>query len=95
MSIFKTLISNSSSIRELNNCIEENIDKVEKVSNLKYSDIIQYKQDVEEFILLQIDIIEKLDFNTSYNKAFIALLIDICERVGLISSITQIYNISK
>ena len=93
MSIFKQLYNHSIKVDSLSLFIRDNILLIENFINKDYSNICEYKDDIEEFILLKISIIEKLEFSFSQNKAFIVLLIEITVRLNLRSSLLRLYSI--
>lgn len=51
------------------------------------------KDSIEKFVLLKHQVLEGLDYNKSYNKAFISILIEICERLGESACIVRLYSI--
>jgi len=93
MNLFEKLFSISDTADSLDSFLKENIQSINELSNSVYKSIIDSKDSIERFILLKGNIIEHVDFQKSYNRAFISILLDFCERFNFISATPKIYSI--
>jgi len=91
--LFDRLFDSSTSKDGLDSFLNENIQAITDSYNCEYESIIQYRDTIERFILLKAGIIEQLDYNHSYNKAFISMLLDLCERFSLYAATPRIYDV--
>jgi hypothetical protein len=70
----------------LQNYLSDNFEEVYDFFNHeKHSSLIASKQKIYQYILFSRDVIEELDINNNTNLAFISLLIDVTEQLGLIA----------
>uniref|UniRef100_UPI0032168AAC hypothetical protein n=1 Tax=uncultured Draconibacterium sp. TaxID=1573823 RepID=UPI0032168AAC len=93
MSLFDQIYDISVDSNELDFFLEENIEVINDFANSDYNTVAESSHSLRKFILLKNEIIENLDFSKTYNKAFVSLLIEICERLGSRSSIIRLYEI--
>jgi hypothetical protein len=91
--IFDALFEKAASVDELDSFVRDNIEKIDSFSNQAYFELEEYRTSIESFIQLKNQILEGLDFTNSYNKAFISVLIEICERLGESSCIVRLSSI--
>lgn len=91
--LFDSLFENASNIDSLDLYVKENIEEIASFSNQVFSDINCNKDSIVSFILLKHQVLKNLDYNKSYNKAFISILIEICERLGESACIVSLYSI--
>ncbi len=77
----------------ISNFLSEKGDSLFEFSNTDYFQLNQEKELIEELILLENEAIRQLNFSLSHNRAFIFLLLDICERLQLTASFQTISNI--
>lgn len=80
MELFEKLFAVSDSEGSLDSFLSEEMQSVYDFYNSKYSSVLAGKESIERFIIIKSRIIEKLDYSKSYNKAFITILFDFCER---------------
>ncbi len=91
--LFDTLFEKAVSVEELDVFIRENIENIDSFSNQTYSELNEYRTSIEKFIQLKNQTLEGLDYSISYNKAFISILIEICERLGERACILRLASI--
>lgn len=91
--LFYTLFEKAVSVEELDVFIKENIENIDSFSNQTYFELNEYRTSIEKFIQLKNQTFEALDFSQSYNKAFISILIEICERLGERACILRLASI--
>lgn len=91
--IFEKLLDISDTSESLSVFLYDNIQNIIEFCNSDYNTIVNSKQTIETFILLKHNIIEGLNYKETYNKAFISILLEFCERLNLRSSIISIYPI--
>ena len=77
----------------LDTFIGNNIQDIFDFCNSDYKSIKLYYDSVDVFISFKTDLIEQLDYSKGYNKAFVAILLELCERLNLRSSIIRIHPI--
>ena len=82
MKLFEELIHHSGTAEELDQYLELNIGKLYSLSNEPYSTLNNEKVAMKHFVATQKPIYGALDFDKSYNKAFISILFDLYERFG-------------
>lgn len=92
MNLFKDL-SSISNLSSLECFVDEKISAIDEFNNSEFTDIEKDRELIEGFILLKANIIEELDYSRSYNRAFILILLQLCERFSFISAIQIIYRI--
>ncbi len=91
--IFEKLFEITDSADLLDKFLNENMQTVNEFYNSDYSYIVTCKNSIEQFILLKDETIAQLDFDKSYNKSFVLMLLDYCERFNFISATPRIYYI--
>lgn len=89
MNVFDKL----NTVSDLDAFLKENINIISELNNSEYRSILSTKDSIESFILLKSSLIEKLDYQKSYNKAFISILLDYCERFNFRSATQIVYFI--
>ena len=77
----------------LSNFINENQKLIEEFALSTFEIQRKQQEDFKNFVLLKKGIIESLDFNQSYNRAFVLTLLDFAERINARSSFVQLYQI--
>lgn len=80
-------------VTDLDAFLKEDIHIFNELNNSEYRSILNTKDSIERFILLKSSIIEKLDYQKSYNKAFISILLDYCERFNFRAATQIVYFI--
>ena len=95
MPLFEKLYDLAETPAELDLYLNNNVQSLYDYINCNYSIIKKDKDSIERFILLRVDSIRHLDFHKSHNKAFISILIELCERLSFPSAFVQVYTISK
>ena len=93
MDLFEKLFEISDSPISLDYFISESMQEVNDFYNLKYSIVLDSRDSIEKFILFKSNIIEQLDFEKSYNRSFISILLDFCERFNFIAATPKVYSI--
>lgn len=93
MDLFEKLFAVSDSADSLDSFLIEEMQSLNDFYNSEYSNVLTSKESIERFILLRSSIIEQLDYNKSYNKAFISILLDFCERFNFIAATPRIYSV--
>ena len=93
--IFERLFDVSSSTESLDNFLNENIQSLNDFYNLDYSHIAPYTDSINRYILFKEGVFHDLDFEKSYNRAFVLILLDLCERFNLIAATPRICSILK
>jgi hypothetical protein len=78
--LFDTLLEITDSADLLDKFLNENMQAVNDFYNSDYSHIVTCKNSIERFILLKYNSIAQLDYAKSYNKSFVLMLLDYCER---------------
>ncbi|MGB5989507.1 MAG: hypothetical protein WBG43_07195 [Marinifilaceae bacterium] len=91
--IFEKIEASSSIVDELDAFLDCNMQSILDFYNSSYSEIIEQKDIIDRFVLFKIRILENLDYSKVNNKAFLAILFDLCERFDLVSSFQAIVNI--
>ena len=87
MKLFEKLIKIAISPEALDNFLNENINEIIDFQNESYSLVITEKELIQLFITEKGEILRNLNYETSYNKAFISILFDFCERFGFINTV--------
>lgn len=95
MDLFDKLFECSTSHESLDRFLFGNMKSVTDFYNSEHRSIVQCKASVERFILLKSSILDDLDYERSHNRAFITILLDLCERLNLYSAIPRIYDVLK
>lgn len=95
MLTFKTLFEIADSADELDHFLRDNVNLINLIAESNYEAISKETKEIRKLILLKKDIISNLNFSNTYNRAFIVLLIELCERLGLMAPLGIIYKISQ
>jgi len=90
---FDQLFEISDSADSLAKFLDENMQTVNDFYNSDYSHIIICKNSIERFILLKYNLITQLNYNKSYNKSFVLMLLDYCERFNFLAATPRICSI--
>lgn len=93
MDLFEKLFTVSDSADSLDSFLIAEMQSVNDFYNSEYSNVVASKESIERFILFKSSIIEQLDYSKSYNKAFISILLDFCERYNFIAATPRIYSV--
>lgn len=91
--MFQELYNVATDNNSLENYIQHNLSLILDFSS---SDVFYQHAELEnfeKFILLKVRVIESLDYNKNYNRAFVNFLMDYCVRFCSISAIVQLYRI--
>lgn len=91
--LFEKLFEISDTTDSLDKFLNENMQAVNEFYNLDYSHIVSCENSIERFILLKHSTIAQLDFDKSYNKSFVLMLLDYCERFNFGGATPRIYYI--
>lgn len=91
--IFEKVFEVADSTDLLDKFLNENMQVVNEFYNLDYRHIFACKDSIERFILFKHNIIDQLDCNKSYNKSFVLMLLDYCERFNFGGATPRIYYI--
>ena len=93
MNLFEKLFAVSNSADSLDAFLNENMHSINDAYNSEYNSIVDSKESIDSFILIKANIIDQLDFQKSYNRAFVSILLDFCERFNLIAATPRIYYV--
>lgn len=93
MNLFEKLFAVCDSVNSLELFLVVEMQSVNEFYNSNYSNVLASKESIERFILFKSSIIEQLDYSKSYNRAFISILFDFCERYNLIAATPRIYSV--
>ncbi len=93
MTLFEKLFTIADSADSLDSFLSESMQSVNDFYNSEYISVLDSRDSIERFILFKSNIIEQLDYKKSYNKAFISILLDFCERYNFISATPRIYSV--
>ncbi len=86
MILIDDLQNSTTDATTLQNYLLDNFEEVYDFFNHeKHSSLIASKQKIYQYVLFSRDVIEELDINNNTNLAFISLLIDVTEQLGLIA----------
>lgn len=85
MTLFRRLITSSTSDESLDAFLSENIQFFYELHNSSIANLNAEKDDICEFIETKRLILEKLDFTKNTNKSFISIIFDFSERFGFLS----------
>lgn len=91
MNLFEKLLEVSDSVDLLDSFLENNIQSINDFYNSEYSSVLDSKDSIERFILFKSNIIEQLDYQKRYNRAFVSILLDFCERFNFIAAAPRIF----
>jgi len=91
--LFETLFEITDSADSLDKFLNENMHAVNEFYNSDYRHIVTCKDSIERFILFKHNIITQLNYAKSYNKSFVLMLLDYCERFNFRGATPRIYYI--
>lgn len=93
MILIENLENASVSINLLENYVSNNFELIYDFFTLsRHSDLVEIRQKLKRFIQLNKNIILKLDLRKKPVIAFISLLLDVCEELGLIEPFRFLFN---
>ena len=93
MNLFDNLFDKAESKDSLDTFLKENMLSINDFYNSDFSKMKECKSTIDKFILLKYQLIEELDFTKFYNRSFVIILFDFCERFNLRSSTQRIVSI--
>ena len=93
MNLFEKLFTITDSAASLDSFLSESMQSVNDFYNSEYISVSDSRDSIERFILFKSSIIEQLDYKKSYNRAFISILLDFCERFNFIAATPKIYSV--
>lgn len=93
INLFDTLFEIADSSDSLDAFLNENMQIVNDFYNSGYRDIATSRNDIDKFILLKNQCIRGMDYTKSYNKSFVLMLLDYCERFNLTAAAVRINSI--
>ena len=94
MNFFEDLNNVTSDASVLENYLSNNFDRVYDYFELqKHSELLKIKENLRKYIGLNIRELRKLDKKSINNQSFIALLLSVCERLGLASQFKLLYDL--
>ncbi|GHT59466.1 hypothetical protein AGMMS50239_06170 [Bacteroidia bacterium] len=91
--IFDKLFEISDTADSLDKFINENMQSVNEFYNSDYRSIFLYIDSIERFILFKHRTIAELNYEKTYTKSFVLMLLEYCERFNLIGATPHIYSI--
>ena len=91
--LFDQLFEVTDSADLLDKFLNENMQTVNEFYNSDYGHIVAFKNSIERFILLKHSTIAQLDYDKSYNKSFVLMLLDYCERFNFRNATQRVYYI--
>jgi ribosomal protein L11 methylase PrmA len=91
--LFDQLFEVTDSADSLDRFLYENMQSVNEFYNSNYNTISLFADSINEFIQFKHRIIAELNYEKSYAKSFILMLLDYCERFNLFGAIPHIYYI--
>ena len=92
--IFEELNNKYDSSTSLSSFLFENIQDIIEFCNSNYKTIVSCRDYIDSFIQLKYNTIEGLNYQKNHNQAFISILLELCERLNLRSSMIIAYEIS-
>lgn len=91
MTLFHTMTNTIQDEKTLQDFILQNIQHFHNISNASYSELIDERDDIRNFIETKSVLLEGINYKLSETKAFISILFDFCEMFGFLST-TRIEN---
>jgi len=91
--IFENLSAVADSTDSLDSFLNENMQAVNEFYNSDYSHIAACRDSIDNFIQLKYNSITQLDYTKSYNKSFVLMLLDYCERFNFLAATPRICTI--
>lgn len=96
MIVVEDLQNASGDVASLQNYLSDNFEKVyDFFTHQKHSDLVASRDKLNRYIQLNRNVILQLDIDDKTNLAFISLLLDISEELGLIASFRFLYDYLK
>lgn len=96
MILVEDLQNASGDVASLQNYLSDNFEQVyDFFTHQKHSDLVVSRDKLNRYIQLNRNVILQLDIDNKTNLAFISLLLDISEELGLISSFLFLYDYLK
>jgi hypothetical protein len=93
--LFDNISNISDSANKLDAFLNEQMQFVTDFYNSDYNSVLACKQSIDAFIQLKSKIISELDFTKSYNKTFLLMLLDYCQRFYFRAAIIQLNRIAQ
>lgn len=93
--IFEQLFEIADSADLLDEFLNGNMQTVNEFYNSDYNHISTCKNSIERFIVSKHNLIAQLNYSKSYNKSFVLMLLDYCERFNFRNATQRIYYILK
>ena len=87
MKLFEEIQNNSNTVAELHEYLDANMHRIYDLINGPSAALKSEIKEISYFLESKRFILEKLDYSTTQEKAFISILFDICERFGLIETV--------
>lgn len=95
MMLIDKLNNSSNSASELHTFINKNSVEIYDFFIVEgYSEIVEYRRDIEDYILLKYKVLKTLDYGNIKNQNFIICLLNISERLGLHCSFEQLNSLA-
>ena len=91
--VFSILFAETNDSQSFENSLEKNFQATYDFFNAPYQIQYKHKEEIEHFILLKNKAISGSSFQTSESRSFLLILLDLCERFALYSSIPRIIRI--
>jgi hypothetical protein len=91
--LFDKLFEISDTADSLDKFLNENMQTVNEFYNSEYKSIFLSKDSINTFIQLKHGVIAELNYEKTYTKSFVLMLLEYCERVNLIGATPHIYSI--
>jgi len=91
MKIFQKLLEVSHSTNLLDAFLFENMHTLNEFYNSDFACIADSRDLIEQFMLSNVKILHELDYSKTYNRAFVLILLDFCERFNFIACTPIIY----
>lgn len=93
--LINKLNNSSNSASELHTFINKNSVEIYDFFIVEdYSEIVQYRRNIEDYILLKYKVLKTLDYKNIKNQNFIICLLNISERLGLHCSFEQLNSLA-
>ena len=93
MIVVEDLQNASSNVASLQNYLSDNFDKVyDFFTHQKHADLVASRDKLNRYIQLNRNVILQLDIKNKTNLAFISLLLDISEELGLLAPFRFLYD---
>ena len=93
--VFSILFAETNDSQSFENSLEKNFQAIYDFFNAPYQIQYKHKEEIEHFILLKNKAISGSSFQTSESRSFLLILLNLCERFALYSSIPPVIRIIK